>query len=227
MAMNGTNGVIHHKRHEDALLFPPLQGKREGLRFWPVIEPGNDENAQPSAGLLTSEVTDPVIRLIVEGHNAVFDALEQTAAQFKAQLAKLETENAKLQAQLAEARSKIAELDFVQERLRVENRGPPGVRGERGRDGRDGPPGVRGERGPHGAAGKPAPVIVGWEPRAEAFEVVPVFSGGERGPPICLLALFQAYDSAVSVIEDRDIASAAQEARALAEQEAEASRWAR
>ena len=234
MAVNGSNGDMIYKLRENALIRPdgtPLV--RDGLRFWPVIEPGDGEDAEAVAGLLTSEVTaasdlkDPVIRLIVEGHNAVFDALAQTAAQLKAGLAGLETENARLRAQLAEARSKIAELDFVVERLKVENKGPPGVKGERGRDGHDGGPGPRGERGQRGAAGRPAPVITAWEVRPEAFEIVPVFSTGERGPAISLLALFQAYDSATALLEDRDLTEAAQEARALAEREAEASRWAR
>jgi predicted NodU family carbamoyl transferase len=56
---------------------------------------------------------------------------------------------------------------------------------------------------------------------------VPAFSTGERGPAIALLALFQAYDAAVSVIEDREIVAAAQEARTEAERQAEAARWAR
>jgi hypothetical protein len=52
------------------------------------------------------------------------------------------------------------------------------------------------------------------------------FSNGETGPAICLLSLFQAYDAAVAELEDRDIAGAAADSRARAEQELEASRWA-
>jgi hypothetical protein len=85
------------------------------------------------------------------------------------------------------------------------------------------PPGVRGERGERGM---PAPMIAAWEPCPERFEIIPVFSTGERGPPIALLSLFQTYDSATSELDDRDIAAAAADAHARAEAELEASRWA-
>ena len=50
----------------------------------------------------------------------------------------LQLERERDRATIAEMRGKLAELDFVVERLKVENRGPPGVAGPRGRDGADG-----------------------------------------------------------------------------------------
>lgn len=136
----------------------------------------------------------------------------------------LRSENERLRSQVAELKAKVGEISFVQERLQVDRRGPPGHAGPRGADG---PPGPRGERGPRGEHGRAAPVIAGWEPRPERFEVVPRFSNGNSGPPINLLSLFQAYHSATSWIEDADLEQGAQEARAEAERQAEAARWGR
>ena len=69
-----------------------------------------------------------------------------------------------------------------------------------------------------------APRVAGWEPDTDAFTVTPVDSTGARGTPIHLLALFQAYDAAVSEIEDRDIADASRVARIDAEYAAAAER---
>jgi hypothetical protein len=143
-----------------------------------------------------------------------------------ARIVKLEIENARDKATIAELRSKVAELDFVSERLRLENRGPIGPKGERGRDGRDGPDGVRGEKGDEGPKGKPAPIVVGWETRPDAFEVVPIYSDGERGLPIHLLSLFQAFHDMTSWVEDVAVNEAAQESRKAIEAEAERARWA-
>ena len=66
-------------------------------------------------------------------------------------------EVAKLTAQVAIAQSKVSELSFVSERLRVENKGPPGVAGPMGRDGREGARGERGERGAEANRGGPRP----------------------------------------------------------------------
>ena len=44
---------------------------------------------------------------------------------------------------------------------------------------------------------------------------------------MALLSLFQAYDAAVSELEDRDLTEAAAASRAVVEREVEASRWAR
>jgi hypothetical protein len=72
----------------------------------------------------------------------------------------------------------------------------------------------------------PAPAIAAWEVRPERFEVVPRYSNGEAGPPIALLALFQAFHDATSWLEDADLEQAAQNARAVVEREV-ADHWAR
>jgi hypothetical protein len=50
-------------------------------------------------------------------------------------------------------------------------------------------------------------------------------SDGEVGAVLHLLALFQSYDAATSLIEDRDLTEAAHEARLATE--AETARWSR
>ena len=130
---------------------------------------------------------------------------------------------AELKLAVVEARCEISAMRAIQENARTVSRGEAGVAGPRGIPGSQGPTGPRGEMGERGV---PAVAIAGWEPRPERFEVVPVFSTGERGPPIALLSLFQAYDSAVSDIEDRDIVSAAEASREANEAEAE-NAWSR
>jgi hypothetical protein len=147
---------------------------------------------------------------------------------FRERIGELCSQVSELKAALVEARHEVSELKLIQESLRISTRGESGrdgARGVPGRDGRDGvgAPGPRGERGERGL---PAPRISAWEAHPERFEVVPVFSTGERGPAIALLGLFQAYDSAVQELEDRDIASAAADSRQAAEAAAEAARWA-
>ena len=148
---------------------------------------------------------------------------EKVFAELRAEIAALRLENARSTGALAEAKAKLSEIDFIVERLKIDRRGPPGLRGERGRDG---PPGARGERGERGETGAPAPALAAWEVRPERFEIVPRYSNGEAGPPICLLALFQSYDAAVSEIEDRDLTEAAQASREIVEREVAAG-WAR
>ena len=170
------------------------------------------------------------VEMLFENLDVTFDGddvLYSRIIELRAKITELETEHARAQALTAELKSKLHEVDFIVERLRIEGKGPPGQKGERGRDGREGPPGVRGERGERGERGLPAPVIAAWEARPERFEIVPVFSNGEKGPPIALLALFQAYDGAVSEIEDADLVEAARASRAATEAETEASRWAK
>lgn len=130
----------------------------------------------------------------------------------------LRTEIAELKLALVEARAEIAAMRSIQESARLLSRGEQGVMGPRGIPGPPGPSGARGERGERGV---PALAIAGWEPRPERFEIVPVFSTGEKGPPIALLSLFQAYDAAVSDLEDRDLSEAAAASRARNEEEAE------
>jgi hypothetical protein len=163
---------------------------------------------------------DAAVAVSIDGDNL----LQAKLAEARSEIARLEVANAKLTASLAEVRSKLGELGFVQERLQLERRGAPGVAGPRGADG---PPGMRGERGPRGEAGTPAPVVSAWEPHAERFTITPIYSTGERGPPINMLSLFQAYDSAVSDIEDRDLTEAAAASRARNEEEVEARHWAK
>jgi hypothetical protein len=146
----------------------------------------------------------------------------------RARIGELQGEVSELKAALIEARHEVRELKLIQESLRISTRGESGrdgARGVPGRDGRDGV-GIAGPRGERGERGLPAPRISAWEAHPERFEIVPVFSTGERGPAIALLGLFQAYDSAVQELEDRDIAGAAADARQAAEAEVEASRWA-
>jgi hypothetical protein len=147
----------------------------------------------------------------------------------RARIGELQGEVSELKAALIEARHEVRELKLVQESLRISTRGESGrdgMRGVPGRDGRDGV-GIAGPRGERGERGLPAPRISAWEAHPERFEIVPVFSTGERGPAIALLGLFQAYDSAVQELDDRDIVSAAADSCARAEQEAERSRWAK
>jgi hypothetical protein len=51
-------------------------------------------------------------------------------------------------------------------------------------------------------------------------------SDGSTGAPLNLMALFASYDRATAVLDDRDLASAAAEARAETERQTE-SHWAR
>jgi hypothetical protein len=146
---------------------------------------------------------------------------------FRERIGELRSQVSELKAALIEARHEVRELRLVQESLRISTRGESGRDGARGVPGRDGQQGPIGPRGERGERGLPAPRISAWEAHPERFEVVPVFSTGERGPPIALLALFQAYDAAVSDLEDRDIVSAAAESRARNEAEVEARHWAR
>jgi hypothetical protein len=98
----------------------------------------------------------------------------------------LETEIARLRATVAEAQSKVSELSFVSERLRIENKGPQGLPGPMGRDGHDGRPGARGERGERGETGSAAPMIVGWRIDSDRYLVTPQYSDGSSGPPLNL-----------------------------------------
>jgi hypothetical protein len=129
-----------------------------------------------------------------------------------------------LRDQFAEAKAEFTEAKHILERLQISREGK---RGERGPCGADGAPGPRGERGPRGESGLPAPRISAWEPKPERFEVIPVFSTGERGPPINLLSLFQSYHSATEWLEDADLEQAAEQARAETERQAEAVRQGR
>jgi hypothetical protein len=108
-------------------------------------------------------------------------------------VASLRLTNAQLKSELAAAQSKIGELAFVVDRLRVENRGPPGERGPMGRDGRDGergPPGPRGNRGQKSE-------ICAWRIDVANYRAVPIFQDDTEGAALNLSALFEAYNTAV------------------------------
>jgi hypothetical protein len=45
-------------------------------------------------------------------------------------------------------------------------------------------------------------MIAAWQADAERFLVTPVYTTGERGPPICLEPAFQAYDTATNGSDD-------------------------
>jgi hypothetical protein len=188
---------------------------------YPSVAGDLSETARASAATMgdVCEALDAAIATGLDGESA----LREKIAEARSQIARLELENAQLRASFAELRAKVNELSFVQERLQIDRRGRPGVGGPRGADG---PRGEVGQRGEKGEPGRPAPVVVGWETRPDAFEVVPIYSDGERGPPINLLALFQAYHSATEWLEDADLEQAAAASRAEAERQAEASRWA-
>jgi hypothetical protein len=217
---------------------PPGRSKRKPLGLRPVGEP------EPAAFVSGPSIPSVAASLSPEARGApatlgdIAEALDcaigidsdgdsllrARIGELRSEIARLQVENAKLSASVAEVRSKLHEVSFVQERLQIERRGPPGAAGPRGADG---PAGVRGERGERGERGAAAPAIAAWDIRPEAFTVIPTYSDGSRGPPICLLSMFQTYDAAVSDLDDRDIASAAADARRAAEQELEASRWAK
>jgi hypothetical protein len=129
----------------------------------------------------------------------------------------LELEREKDRASLAEMRSKVAELDFVVERLKVENRGPPGVAGPRGRDGADGARGPRGERGAMGPAG---PRLIGWENDDAQFAATPLMSDGRKGATLHLRGAFEQYHGQVEGEAAEEEAEAAAASRRAAEEEA-------
>lgn len=123
---------------------------------------------------------------------------------------------AELKLALVEARAEIAAMRSIQETARASTRGE---RGEPGPRGIPGPPG-EGRVGPAGPPGRDAPSIVAWPVDVERFEITPTLSTGARIAPICLMGLFQAYDSAVNEREDLDLASAAEASRDRTEHEA-------
>jgi hypothetical protein len=126
------------------------------------------------------------------------------------EVSSLRSENERLRSQLAELKSKLSEIDFIVERLKVENRGPPGAQGLRGRDGRDGPQGVRGERGPKGDAGAE---LVGWSVSTGDYTAEPLLSNGKVGPRLFLRALFEQAYADAALTDDVSEAEEALDAR--------------
>ena len=106
--------------------------------------------AAPSWRDLLEHGIGTALAAVFDGDDAVLDRVRE----LKAEVAKahgvireFQLERERDRATIAELKAKVSELDFVVERLKVENRGPPGVKGERGRDGADGARGERGEAG--------------------------------------------------------------------------------
>lgn len=169
--------------------------------------------------LLNSPVNVHLLYTTLNAAGSISDTVNARAkereAALQTKIVGLETEIAKLTAKLAEATAKVGELAFVSERLRIENKGPPGVKGDRGRDGHDGPRGETGLRGEKGERGAPAPVIVGWDVREETYEIAPLLSDGSRGAVVRLRPLFEMYDgqaAAADALEEADAAAASREA---------------
>jgi hypothetical protein len=219
-------------RVESTPLPPDHPARRKPLGLEPGAgssEPIADEPAAlapgaPSvgAGLSAAARASPAsMEHVIEAADTAIAIAMDGEAVLKARIGELRGEVSELKAALIEARHEVRELKLIQESLRISTRGESGRDGARGVPGRDGQQGPIGPRGERGERGLPAPRISAWEAHPERFEVVPVFSTGERGPAI---ALFQAYDSAVSELEDRDLASAAADSRARTEQEV-ASHW--
>ena len=236
-ATASSNSEIIFKMRLDRLVLPevgPASRLRRPLGLAPVAEHAQPADPGPLGGdIFTKGLADLAERerrapANLEALAVIADDVLRAATDrirpVKEEVSSLRHENERLRTLVAELRSKVSELDFITERLKVENRGPPGLKGERGRDG---PPGPRGERGARGETGLAAPRISAWEARPERFEIVPVFITGERGPPINLLSIFQAFHNATQWIEDADLEQAAQEARAEAERDAAAARWGR
>jgi hypothetical protein len=120
------------------------------------------------------------------------EELATEVAGLRSEVMQLKVANAELKANLAEARAKSDQTAFVVERLRVENRGPPGPQGLMGRDGRDGkqgPPGPKGSRGQRGFE------IVEWKVDVAAYHATPQFYDGSEGPRLNLLPLFERYNA--------------------------------
>jgi hypothetical protein len=95
-----------------------------------------------------------------------------------------------------------------------------------GRDGYDGRPGPRGERGAEGKQGPLAPMIAAWGIDPAAFTITPTYSDGSRGPPICLLPMFESAFEQADAADAFEQADADNAARALVEREV-AAHWAR
>jgi hypothetical protein len=121
-------------------------------------------------------------------------------------------------------KSKVNELDFVVERLKIDRRGPPGLPGPMGRDGRDGV-GKIGPAGPVGPKGEAAPVVSTWDVDERAFMCTPI--GGDGKPAGATLHLHGLFSSFSEALDDADVAEeidAAASSRAVVEREAEAKR---
>jgi hypothetical protein len=158
----------------------------------PVFWPGILRDLPPKEANVpaTMEVIYSMVDLTME-------ATLERVAPLRQELTAVKAENSKLRIALAEAVSKISELDFVVERLKIENKGPPGAQGLRGRDGRDGAEGPRGFRG---EKGDPGVAIAAWRIDASNYVVTPVLGDGTTAPALNLRALMEQFylDSAAT-----------------------------
>jgi hypothetical protein len=110
-------------------------------------------------------------------------------------------ETAELKTVIAELKAEVSALRSIQEGQRIQSRGEQGVAGPRGVAGSQGPVGPAGPQGPRGEA---AAMIVGWEPRVERFELVPILGDGTRGVGAGLMPFFQQYYAQVEANEAND-----------------------
>ena len=158
---------------------------------------------------------------VFDGDDAIFDRVREVRAEVvraHGVIRELQLERERDRATVAEMRAKLGELDFVVERLKVENRGPPGVAGPRGRDGADGARGPRGERGGMGPAG---PRIIGFETDGrESFTAWPLGSDGRKGATLHLRGMFESYHAQVEGEEAAEEIDADARARESIEVEA-------
>jgi hypothetical protein len=145
------------------------------------------------------------------------DGLRDEIAEARNLVRELQLERERDRATIAEMRSKVAELDFVVSRLKVDNAGPIGPAGPRGVDGRDGARGPRGERGAQGPAG---PRIVSWETADESFTATPLGSDGRKSAPLRLLGMFQEFSAQTEAADLAEEHDAVQAQRAVVEREA-------
>ena len=139
-------------------------------------------------------------------------------AEMRSALAEAKLENAQLKAALAEIRAKQNEHEFVLERLKIEKRGPPGVKGERGRDGAEG---ARGETGARGEQGPPGPHVVAFETDDASFVAVELLSNGKKGASLHLRGMFESAFEQADEAEAAEAHDAVQAQRAVIEREAE------
>jgi hypothetical protein len=110
-------------------------------------------------------------------------------------------ETAELKTVIAELKAEVSALRSIQEGQRIQSRGEQGTTGPRGIPG---PPGPAGPAGPQGPRGEAAAMIVGWEPRVERFELVPILGDGTRGVGAGLMPFFQQYHAQVEANEAND-----------------------
>jgi hypothetical protein len=190
-------GVIRKTRRDARAR--PAEPDRQTLTSAPSIFPtiAGDvplpEGFAHHADALATLGTAWAIAMMVNAtHRENMEHAEELIGELRNEIAGLRIANAELKAALAEVRSKSNETAFVVDRLRIENKGPPGERGLMGRDGRDGaigPPGPRGNRGQRGFE------IIGWQIDVAGYQATPQFYDGSEGPPLNMRPFFERYNA--------------------------------